>query len=137
MAESIIELIMNLKKKCAENDAGIFNELGLSPGEYNFFLAAKDCENTDCRHISKKMGISPSRFSRTVDKLVNNGYLTRKSDEKDRRAIKIDFTKKGRALIEKIDRKIMECDKKLSANISKKQIQAIRDNLAELLRNFD
>jgi DNA-binding MarR family transcriptional regulator len=45
--------------------------------------------------ISQMTGLEKSSFTRSVDFLVKNGFIVRKSPENDRRVIKLALTKKG------------------------------------------
>jgi MarR family 2-MHQ and catechol resistance regulon transcriptional repressor len=52
--------------------------------------------NIGIKEISKKLNISSSAATQLVDGLVENGYVIRKADSKDRRALQLDLSTKGR-----------------------------------------
>ena len=48
------------------------------------------------RDISEELGITPGGISQQVDTLVKMGLLERKTDEKDRRVVRISLTRDGK-----------------------------------------
>lgn len=52
-------------------------------------------QNIGIKQISKKLNISPSAATQLVDGLVENGYVIRKADTKDRRALQLGLSPKG------------------------------------------
>ncbi|HVM91128.1 MAG TPA: MarR family transcriptional regulator [Verrucomicrobiae bacterium] len=52
------------------------------------------------RDLSHALSLTPSATSSLVNGLVKRGLLDRKSDPKDRRALRLSLTKKGRAVLE-------------------------------------
>lgn len=52
--------------------------------------------NIGIKEISKKLNVSPSAATQLVDGLVDNAYVVRKADSKDRRALQLELSKKGR-----------------------------------------
>ena len=55
------------------------------------------------RDISEELGITPGGISQQVETLVQMGLLERKTDEKDRRAVSITLSEKGREINRKLD----------------------------------
>ncbi|HML32019.1 MarR family winged helix-turn-helix transcriptional regulator [Sporomusa sphaeroides] len=52
--------------------------------------------------LATRLNISKSAVSRTVDDLVNKGYLERKPNPKDRRYVDIELTEKGQKTFQEI-----------------------------------
>lgn len=50
--------------------------------------------------LAERMGAQPSTFSRTVDRMVANGWLSRAVNEGSRREILVDATSEGRQLVD-------------------------------------
>ena len=136
MSDCLIDLINELKNKCIEKDCAFYEQKNISPAEFQFFVASLSLKRIDTNKIAKNMGISMSRISRVVDKMVNNGYIDRKADVKDRRAIKISFTNKGRKVRDSIANYRLKCEQKILANLSAKQSKELTGNLLILLENM-
>ena len=97
-------------------------DLKISQSELLFFSALDNCQGISSPELAKNMGLSLSRISRVVDKLVVNGYLDRKADEIDRRAIRLCLTTKGKAIRSKIDKVRNECEERLMEIIPSAEI---------------
>ena len=55
------------------------------------------------RDISEELGITPGGVSQQVETLVRMGLLERKTDEKDRRAVCITLSERGKEINRKLD----------------------------------
>lgn len=74
-----------------------------------FVLAIIDQHrNIGIKDISKKLSISSSAATQLVDGLAEGGYVVRKADTKDRRALQLALSAKGRARITDLKNKRME-----------------------------
>lgn len=51
-------------------------------------------------HLGHKLGITNAAASQMLDRLVQGGYVSRSENSEDRRAISIDLTEKGRAVVQ-------------------------------------
>lgn len=69
-------------------------------------------------------------IARAVKKLEQEGYILRKSDEKDRRFMKLYVTKDGEALVMKIQEIIKQWNKMLTEGLSDEE-QVLVSNLME------
>lgn len=136
MAAITINLLNSIKTKCLKNDERIANNLDLSLSEYNLLLTTGIIDNQDCKRLQNEMGISPSRFSRIVDKMVNNGYLIRTNNPNDRRQIKIELTSKGIKKKNMILKEFYECNKIITENLSEKEQKILNMNLANIIENL-
>jgi len=130
---SVIDMIYELKKKCSQIDNQLMNELNLSQSELQFFLALGSCKSISSNELSTHMELSASRISRVVDKLVNNGYLNREIDAKDRRAIILELTSKGEETKETITKKRSECEARVLDALSGKDINDFRSLVKQII----
>jgi DNA-binding MarR family transcriptional regulator len=60
------------------------------------------------KEISKRMGISSSATTQLVDGLVEKGYVMRRADSKDRRALHLKLSTKGKKHIAELRNKRMK-----------------------------
>ena len=86
--------------------------------------------------MAKNMGLSLSRISRVVDKLVVNGYLDRNTDTADRRAIKLCLTTKGKAIRSKIDKVRNECEARLLEVIPSDELERFGEMFSKIVLNM-
>ncbi|MEN8118734.1 MAG: MarR family transcriptional regulator [Bacteroidota bacterium] len=131
--KKVVDLLNQLKKKCLELDLICMKEHNISDSEYNFFLIVSDCKRLNSKSIAEKMGLSLSRTSRIIDKLVNNGLIERDHNIKDRRIINIRLSKKGIDLKTKIDNFRIECETRITENIPASKLNIIKESFEDII----
>ena len=134
MEKDILELLYELKKKCIVNDDAFMAKTDLSQAEYQLFIAISTCKDINSNALSMKTGLSLSRISRVIDKMVNNGYMTRETHSSDRRAIKLELTKEGRKLMVRIIDYRKECELRILKNVSNKELDTIKHSFGTVLK---
>jgi len=132
-SSGIMGMIYELKKKCTQSDQRLMRDLKISQSELLFFSALDNCQGISSPELAKNMGLSLSRISRIVDKLVINGYLDRNADTTDRRAIKLCLTAKGKAIRNKIDKSRNECEERLLEIIPSADIMRFEQLFSEIV----
>lgn len=132
MAERIFDIVTNLKNKCLDKELSIQKEYLLSPAEYNGLLSVEPDEIYSCHQLSKKLGLSISRSSRVLDKLIKNGYLTSLRDKNDKRVLKVTLTEKGLSTRRKINTKLDECEKDIINRLQKSELYLLENTLNKL-----
>lgn len=132
----ILSMIYEMKKKCAQVDQRLMDDLNISQSELLFFSALNNCQGLNSPELAKNMGLSLSRISRVVDKLVVNGYLDRNADATDRRAITLCLTAKGKMIRGKIDEVRNECEARLLGTIPSGDIERFREMISKIVINM-
>jgi len=132
----ILSLVYQMKQKCAQVDQQLMDDLNISQSELLFFSALDNCQGLSSPELAKNMGLSLSRISRVVDKLVVNGYLDRNTDAADRRAITLCLTPKGKEVRNKIDEVRNECEARLIETIPSEEIERFRDLISNIVKNM-
>ena len=132
MSRCLFEVILAVKRKCQCNEDEIREELGLSQAEFQGLLALADAEEMTGCEFARLMGLSPSRASRVVDRLVSGGYATRRSDAEDRRAIQVCLTARGRRMNRRTMDRMRACEDRICGNLDGAQVRQVRRAL-ELL----
>jgi len=129
----IMGLVYDLKKRCAQIDQRLMEDLRISQSELLFFSSLDNCQGINSPELARNMGLSLSRISRVVDKLVVNGYLDRRPDEVDRRAIRLCLTAKGKAIRNKIDKVRNECEERLHEIIPASELPQFEKLFSEIV----
>lgn len=132
----ILSLVYQMKQKCAQVDQQLMDDLKISQSELLFFSALNNCLGISSPELAKNMGLSLSRISRVVDKLVVNGYLDRNPDSNDRRAITLCLTAKGKVVRNKIDEVRNECESRLIGAISSSEMEQFREVISKIVKNL-
>lgn len=134
MTSGIMGIIYQMKKKCAHIDQKLMDELAITQSELLFFSSLEDCTIISSNELSRTMGLSPSRVSRVVDKLVINGYLDRNIDSSDRRAITLCLTQKGKEIKDKIDSERFQCEKQVLNVLPDEEVEKFQEIIGKIIK---
>ena len=132
MKQSVISLIFDLKFSCLSKEEKIINELKLSPAEYRAILSMVPGSEVPCSILSKKMGLSVSRGSRVIDKLLNNGYLQELKSDTDQRVTNVQLTTKGIKIQRKIHNILEDCEHMILKSMSAPELEAFTHSLSKI-----
>lgn len=81
------------------------------------------------RDISEELGITPGGISQQVETLVKMELLERKTDEKDRRAVCITLSEKGKEINQFLDHFLSSLFQRLLANVPEEKRKCFADVL--------
>lgn len=123
MQDRIVDLILSLKSRCLEKEESIRLEFGLSPAEYRGILAMQPNEPCNCNALSNNMGLSVSRGSRVVEKLIKNKYLEQEVSKADRRNIILKLAPRGLRVRKKIEAMLSECEQTIESKLTDSEIK--------------
>jgi DNA-binding MarR family transcriptional regulator len=104
--KQLIEEILNnfhairLKIKTKFAKAGNCNPI--TPSQWMVLRMIADGESSTVKDISNAMSMSSSAATQLVDGLVENGYVIRQNDPKDRRLVRITLSPRGKKHILKM-----------------------------------
>jgi len=80
---------------------GLFaKSTGLSMPQFSVLMQLHHKGACGMSEISERFEVTPAAASQLVDKLVQNGFIVREEDPKDRRAKLLNLTNKGRDLVQ-------------------------------------
>ncbi len=134
MSRCLFEMILAVKHKCQCNEEQIREELALSQAEFQGLLVLADAEEMTGCEFARRMGLSPSRASRVLDRLVIGGYATRRSDMEDRRAIQVCLTARGRRMSRRIMGRMRACEDRICGSLDRAGVKQVR-RVLELLES--
>jgi len=82
--------------------------------------------------LARQIGIDAGTTSRLVDRLIRKKLATRKVASSDRRAVKLELTEAGRALVPKLAKEADENDDRFFRRLPKED----REHLLRITKNF-
>jgi len=129
----VIDLIFEVKEKCLLNEEDIMAANKLSPAEYRGLLSIDPGETITCKALSEKMGLSPSRGSRVIFKLIKNGYIKQKVSFEDRRCLFVSLDEKGAVIRKKIEVARAECENQIESRLSSDEMKFVVNSLNKLI----
>ncbi len=75
-------------------------EIGISSGQPKILLYVRDHENCRLKDVASFCDIKPATTSRIIDKMLEEGFLTKTSPKDDRRAMCLQITAQGRQALQ-------------------------------------
>ncbi|MGN1421962.1 MAG: MarR family winged helix-turn-helix transcriptional regulator [Oscillospiraceae bacterium] len=116
-AEKCAQLIKSIQRFGSINMAGFFEDI--SPSEMSLMHCAQSYADSGCaltvNEAAAELNISMPAVSRTLKSLSERGLLERRTDDSDRRSVRILTTEKGSALLK---RNIEKCFLALNAALA-------------------
>ena len=132
MSRCLFELILAIKRKCQCNEQQIQQELGLSVAEFNGLMVLGRGQAMPGGEFAGRMGLSPSRGSRVLNRLVTDGLVKAELSPEDRRAISISLTPRGARMKGRITQHMRACESRICRKLDDTGVGRVRKAL-ELL----
>ncbi|MBN1600460.1 MAG: MarR family transcriptional regulator [Chitinispirillaceae bacterium] len=133
MKTLITDLIHVLKEKCVINDDMIRSKTPLSPSEYRAVLSLNPDDQISSASFSDRLGLSPSRGSRVIDKMVANGFIRRDTLSNNRRAQVISLAPEGLNLKKQINQLMFDCEEKIKVQMTDSEYANAEKSLKQLI----
>jgi len=118
MAVALMDLALQLGRRCGERQDELRAELGLSSAELACLRVVPRQGGIACGELARAMGLSPSRCTRILDGLVQRRLVTRRPDGDDRRRNVVTATRKGVAIMGRIADQLAGCERALRQQLS-------------------
>ena len=137
MEKNLVDLIIELKKGCMEDEKQIRTLCNVSLAEYKGIMEIGTTERITCNVLSEKMGLSVSRGSRIIDSLVRKRYLLRMTNPEDRRSFVLSLSSKGAEIKKQIEQERSNCEYRLRKNLSAREVELIKEGLELIAKVFN
>lgn len=131
MNESLhfIDTILDIGRQCLLQRQELSMEADISPVDFAVIETMRPGEKRSCKDLADAMELSSSRCSRIVDRLQNEGYLERRQNGDDRRAIEVSLTEKGCQLRETIGRLKEQCEQRILSNMNEREMETVKEGM--------
>ena len=133
---ALFDIINNkLSKASQETLLKIYKNLTIA--EASAIYAIGPDEPKTMKQIAETLGVAVSTPTRTIDRLLEKGFVNRKVGEKDRRKLLIELTPKGKKLLADIDKENLEITKKMLNGLSDEEIETFKKILFKISENIE
>ena len=120
----------NLCEKIEQiNDPDVFFTIG--------FVFSRQSEPITMGDLSRILGVPFSTATRTVDWLVNNGYIHRLADPDDRRVVRVEPTEAGKELYLAMNSLLLQGADQLLYNFPLEERKELGHLLGKLMENLE
>jgi DNA-binding MarR family transcriptional regulator len=112
----------------------IIKAAGLTPTQYNVLriLRGAEPQGLPCRVIGDRMISRDPDMTRLLDRLENQGYITRERQTDDRRVIKTRITAKGLKQLKKLDQPVHEVHHSQFRHMTSARLKQLAELLQEV-----
>jgi len=130
IAEEISRLVPKLIKGMRR---GVASDFQLTPSQMTVLLEVFDRKASRVGELSNSMRVSAPTVSGLIDRLVRSGHLRRSHDKKDRRAVNVELTGKGRKTVENLIFEIKAKWHMILTHLTEEE----RENYLRILKRID
>jgi DNA-binding MarR family transcriptional regulator len=134
LTEEIIQLQRQVSHTMAQYvpEAWINLSLTISQLKSLFFIESES--GTNFRKLAAALGVTPPDVTRIVDRLVEQGLVSRRENPEDRRMLLLQTTKKGKALLASLRDSRTAHLSHILARLSTEELTTIAQGLTALVR---
>ena len=137
MSQPLLDAIFQIKLYCQEREQAIREAQGLSLAEYGCIKVFPKDDVVGAGALSQLMGLSPSRGSRIIEKLVQHGYVERRPHPMDRRATDLALSAEGLVIKAALEEALQACDQDLRRRLGDDGCHKVMESLTVLLDAID
>lgn len=106
--------------------ARLFKKHGLSDPQYNALRILRgEGKPMQVYQIAERMVTPQTDITRLVDRLENAGFVERERCGDDRRVVWVTLTNKGKAVLKKLDRPVMELHQTQFSHLGKRDVRTL------------
>ena len=132
-AGMLAELTFSLLATCQEKESRLAEQHGLTQAEFRCLRSFGTEENLNNKSIAERMGLSPSRLTRIIDRLVKKEYIVREINNTDRRNMCVSLSAKGIQIVELLNQSYLDIHQEILEDIDESQHSPLINAMTNLL----
>jgi DNA-binding MarR family transcriptional regulator len=136
-ASRLANLTFSLLAHCQEKEVHLAELHGLTQAEFRCLRLFGTDESLNNKTIAERMNLSPSRLTRIIDGLVKKKYIRRNIDPNDRRNMKVDLSKKGKSLVQQLNKAYVDIHEEILMDIDPSQHEQLIVAMTHLLEALE
>lgn len=105
---------------------------GVTPGQYGVLKCLWDENGQTVKQLAERLFLDSSTVTGLLDRMEHKGLIEKKADPRDRRALQVLLTDKGRELEHPINQAIINANQKALHHMDELQAEALRQLLQRL-----
>ena len=135
--EKVLMAIVRVAEVFKRNHSAVFRNYGLSFPQYNVLRVLEASKNSQNKmsDVSRIMLVPGANITGLAKRLVKDGFILKKSDEKDERVTILEITPKGKRTLKNIEKEKDEWLELMLKNLSKNQKLELLDKVRKVLKN--
>ena len=135
--EKVLMAIVRVAEVFKRNHSAVFRNYGLSFPQYNVLRVLEASKNSQNKmsDVSRIMLVPGANITGLAKRLVKDGFILKKSDEKDERVTILEITPKGKKTLKNIEKEKDAWLELMLKNLSKDQKLELLDKVRKILKN--
>jgi DNA-binding MarR family transcriptional regulator len=134
LTEEIIQLQQRVGHVVGQYVPEAWMDLSLTIGQLKSLFFIDFEGSTNFRKLATALGVTPPNITGIVDRLVEQGLVSRKENPEDRRMLLLETTDKGKALLAKLRESGVNRMSAILAQLSLEELAALAQGLTALAR---
>lgn len=135
---AMIEKILDLQQQ-ADNTFRHFSpqhwiELNLSIAQLKSLLFIASKGKTNFKKIAEALGVTPPNITGIIDRLVEQGLVSRTENSEDRRIMLLEVTEKGQHLLTNLKENRVIFFRQVLSRMKQDELQALAQGLSALIK---
>ncbi len=127
LTQEIIRLHRKVNRILRDYDVDVWMDLSLTVPQLKCLFFISNQGKTNFRKLAERMKVSPSNITGIIDRLVEQGLVSRMENAEDRRVLNLQTTLNGEALIAELRERRSIYLTQMLAHLTTKQL----DNIAK------
>jgi DNA-binding MarR family transcriptional regulator len=126
---------LNREQRRHEQDAWLALHLSIGQVKSLFFIATQG--TTNFSKLAAALGVTPPNITGIVDRLVEQGLVSRQENPEDRRMLMLQVTEKGETLIAELRERTVSHMSETLAHLSTAELNTVTQGLSLLVQASD
>ncbi len=110
-------------------------DISIQSGQHDFFYVISKNEGISQKELSEFLLVGKSTTAKAVKHMMQNGYIRKEKDEKDRRIDRLYLTEAGREIAPSLQNTFHELVSITTKNLSETEVEQVLMLLNKILKN--
>lgn len=137
VSETLGYLLVQICRAHRNRALALLAELDLHPGQEFLLQRLWEEDGQAQSELSEELCVQPATLTRSVDRMVKAGLITRRTDPDDRRVSRVHLTEAGKALRQPVEEALQQLEKESFANLSLEERILLRRLLLQVQVNLE
>ena len=136
MRQTVEEMLgyFNQIRRVYANELNLkFTNENFSPNEISILILLS---NNTSSQLCTILGVSKGLISRSIDVLVEKGYIICAKDDADKRIQRLSFSPQAAPVIQKLNEEVTKMNNEVLQDISKEELQQVEATMTKILTRF-
>ncbi len=134
LIEEIIKLQQQISRTMEQHPPEAWMDLNLTLGQLKSLFFIDFDESTNFKKLAAALGVTPPNVTGIIDRLVEQGLVSREENPDDRRMLLLKTTDKGKALVAKLRESKISSMSGILAQLNSTELSALAEGLSAIAR---